>query len=95
MSFVINTRIDKNKEFLDALRHSWANELDKDVNLICKDNIAIKINSYVLALASGELKLSFVIDFKIIDNYFAIFRVFQHTFEEYCRKAGSYKHNCA
>ncbi|CAG9811596.1 unnamed protein product [Chironomus riparius] len=52
MSFVINTRIDKNKEFLDALRHSWANELDKDVNFICKDNIAVKINSYVLALAS-------------------------------------------
>ncbi|XP_070508400.1 uncharacterized protein [Chironomus tepperi] len=52
MSFVINTRIDKNKEFLDALRHSWANELDKDVNFICKDHIAVKINSYVLALAS-------------------------------------------
>jgi len=95
MSFVINTRIDKNKEFLDALRHSWANELDKDVNLICKDNVAIKINSYVLALASGEFKLSFMIDFMIIDDYFAIFRVFQYTFEEYCREAGSYKHNCA
>lgn len=51
MSFIINTTIDKSKEFLDALRDSYLNDLDKDVYLI-SNNTKIGINSYVLALAS-------------------------------------------
>lgn len=47
MSFVINTTIDKNKEFLDALRDSFNHDLEKDVYLICK-NVKIPINSYAL-----------------------------------------------
>jgi hypothetical protein len=56
MSFVINTTIDKNKEFLDALRDSYHRDLEKDVFLICK-NVKIPINSYALALASDFFKL--------------------------------------
>lgn len=53
MSFVINTTIDKNKEFLDALRDSYNDDGEKDVYFICK-NQKIAINSYALALASGK-----------------------------------------
>ncbi|KAG5667021.1 hypothetical protein PVAND_015023 [Polypedilum vanderplanki] len=52
MSFVINTTIDKNKEFIEALRNSLHNDLEKDVNFICKNNVKVTMNSYVLALAS-------------------------------------------
>lgn len=53
MSFVINTTIDKNKEFLDALRESYIHDMEKDVYFICK-NQKVPINSYALALASGK-----------------------------------------
>jgi BTB/POZ domain/helix-turn-helix, Psq domain len=56
MSFVINTTIDKNKEFLDALSESYHRDLEKDVYLICKDE-KIPINSFALALASDFFKL--------------------------------------
>lgn len=53
MSFVINTTIDKNKEFLDALRDTYNHDMEKDVYFICK-NTRIPINGFALALASGK-----------------------------------------